>query len=137
MYDLDIIWNGCPMDPRQQDETILAIIFRHLQMFQYYKDLKEYDKQIQSLWNNEPVMANNKLESNTLDHDFLKEWTEKFGINKEDCSTMKEIEKWNEHDFIREFSKSSKNSEILSKESFETGDLEQKKVWFMALMVNF
>ena len=130
---VDVSREKSKLDPGKAEELILAIIFRHLQMFQYYRDLKEYDKNIESLWNDIPEKANEKLKSNSLDHEFLRKWTEDFGINKEDGSKIKQvtIKQWSEHEFIEEFRICSRNSESSSKKHSEEFSEKHKKVYFI------
>ena len=124
---VDVSWEKSTLDPEKAEEMILAIIFRHLQMFQYYRDLKEYDKNIESLWNDVPEKANENLKSNTLDHEFLRKWTEDFGINKEDGSKIKQVDKWSEHEFIEEFRIRSRSSETSpEKYSEEVAEMHRK-----------
>ena len=127
---VDVGWEKITLDP-EAEEMILAIIFRHLQMFQYYRDLKEYDKNIESLWNDVPEKANENLKSNILDHEFLRKWTEDFGINKEDGSKIKQVDKWSEHEFIEEFRIRSRSSETSPGKYSEDVAEMHKKVCFI------
>ena len=106
------------MDPKTEEKRILEIIFKHLAMFEYYKDLKEYEKCISSLWSNEPSYTNK------IDHTFLRMWLEKCAIEKSENTKLErlesrsaddQIEQWTMNEFIKHF---SRDSGTYSKESF-------------------
>ena len=135
---LDIPFQGCRIDSIKEEELILSIIFRNLQMFQYYKHLSEHDKKLQSLWLKKPKAANQKLESNTLDHDFLLDWIEKSTVDMKESSILdkfesKEEKTWTENEFINEFRDPTKHSEV-SSTNFTTENFElRKKVYGIVL----
>ena len=119
------------MDPKTEERRILEIIFQHLAMFEYYKDLKEHDKCISSLWSEEPSYESK------IDHNFMKMWLEKFAIEKsaklerlESRNALHPMKSWTMEDFITHF---SEDSGIYSKESFGEDAEVQNKVYSIAL----
>jgi len=65
------------MDSEIEEERLLGIIFQHLVMFQYYKDLKEHDNYISNLFKCEPTEVRKDIDCN-----FLETWIEKCAIHK-------------------------------------------------------
>ena len=116
---LDVRWNGYVKDSDTETKQIAAVIFRHLQMFEYYKDLKEYDKSMSSLWlpHNE---ADEEFQNNRLDYTFLSEWQDKCAISLSEDWRLSEKrdagKKVDKREFIERFSKDSKH---FSNDSFE------------------
>ena len=78
------------MDPRIEEVRLLGIIFQHLVMFQYYKDLKEHDNYISNLLKCEP-----KEVRKDIDYNFLKTWIEKCAIHKSDNKKLLRLESRN------------------------------------------
>ena len=125
---LVVRWLGCTMDPRVQEKLILKIIFQHLLMFQYYKDLKEHDDSISSFFKCEP-----KENKKVLDYKFLRIWVEKCAIRKSENKKLQRLESRNvgllleplkEKEFIKLF---SENSEITTEEiSWENAEVPNK-----------
>ena len=120
------------MDPQIEERRILEIIFQHLAMFEYYKDLKEHDKCISSLWSEEPSYESK------IDHNFMKMWLEKCAIEKSENSKLERLgsrsslhekKKWTKKEFIWHF---SEDSGIYSKESFGEDAEVPDKVNFIA-----
>ena len=119
------------MDPQTEERRILEIIFHHLGMFQYYNDLKEYDKCISSLWSMEPSYKN------YIDHTFIRMCLEKCPIEKNVNSKLERLEsrseqhqkkQWTMDEFIGHF---SEDSGIYSKESFgEVAEVPDKVNFF-------
>ena len=119
IFLLDVRWNGYVKDSGTEKKQIAAVIFRHLQMFQYYKDLKQYDKSISSLWLPHDK-ADAKFQSNTLDYKFLSKWNEKCTTSLSEDWRLAEKrdadEKLDQDEFIKRF---SNDSRYFSKDSSE------------------
>ena len=121
------------MDPRIEEEWLLEIIFQHLVMFQYYKDLKEHDNYIANLLKCEP-----KEVRENIDYNFLKAWIEKCAIHKSDNKKLQRLESRKDmrmeplkkQDFITLFSENSG----ISTENFSWENAEVSKKVFYSLM---
>ena len=117
------------MDPRIEEEWLLEIIFQHLVMFQYYKDLKEHDNYIANLLKCEP-----KEVRENIDYNFLKAWIEKCAIHKSDNKKLQRLESRKDmrmeplkkQDFITLFSENSG----ISTENFSWENAEVPKKVF-------
>ena len=121
------------MDPRIEEKRLLGIIFQHLVMFQYYKDLKEHDNYISNLFKCEP-----KEVREDIDYDFLKTWIEKCAIHKSDnkklqcLDSLKDMRKepLKKTDFIKLFVENSG----ISTENFSWENAEVPEKVFYSLI---
>ena len=71
----DTKYPPCPSYSRKMNQKIAETIFKHLQMFQYYRDLKDHDKKLKSLW----LPHSEMLDKKYIEIDFLKKWDESCG----------------------------------------------------------
>lgn len=115
---LDIGEISLQISRREECKTIALVIFRHLQMFQYYHNWKKFDTSIKSLW---LPPDEKKLKKKHLDYRFLDEWDNrsgkgliqnwKLGEMKENCSSCGDTKcgtshKWGilcKYGFIKQF----------------------------------
>ena len=99
------------MDSGIEEQRLLGIIFQHLVMFQYYKDLKEHDNYISNLFKCEPTEVRKDI-----DYNFLETWIEKCAIHKSDNKKLLESRNADSNtplkkqDFIKTFVENSECS---------------------------
>ena len=116
---LDVRWNGYVKNSGTEKKQIAAVIFRHLQMLKYYKDLKEYDKSISSLWLPHDEV-DEKFKSNRHDYKFLSKCEDKCAISLSEVWRLSEKRAAGETLDQREFiERLSKDSKYFSIDSFE------------------
>ena len=83
---------------RDCSKTSAIVMFRHLNMFQYYHKWKKFDKSFKSLW---MPPDEKKLNKEALEYRFLEEWDEKsgkgliqnwrFDDEKESCTSCQDV----------------------------------------------
>ena len=77
LYKCSGVTNTSNISPCLENKKIAEIIFNHLQMFQYYRDLKHFDECFTSLW----VPHYVHVQEGDIRIEFLSDWDEKSGRN--------------------------------------------------------